>query len=185
VNKFNYLKFSGRIWVIPGLFLLGLWIGRKKWCAKLDQLPLVSLIKWTALLGIPLVLISYYLSIPEYSSLIKYLGFVAGHAANIFIPLLYIGLLLLLFTVELSKSSIKKFIPAGKMGLTIYVMQSAFGLFIHYGYGLNLLLKLSGTVALGLGVLFFLLQMLLSKWWFNTFKFGPFEWNGYGAVPPI
>lgn len=178
VNKFNYLKFSGRIWVIPGLFLLGLWIGRKKWCAKLDQLPLVSLIKWTALLGIPLVLISYYLSIPEYSSLIKYLGFVAGHAANIFIPLLYIGLLLLLFTVELSKSSIKKFIPAGKMGLTIYVMQSAFGLFIYYGYGLNLLLKLSGTVALGLGVLFFLLQMLLSKWWFNTFKFGPLEWNG-------
>jgi len=176
VNKFNYLKFSGRIWVIPGLFLLGLWIGRKKWHEKLDQLPLVPLIKWSAFLGIPCVLISYYLSIPEYSPLLKYLGFVAGHAANIFIPLLYIGLLLLLCTMEFSKSSIRKFILVGKMGLTIYVMQSAFGLFIFYGYGLNLLLKLSGTVALGLGVLFFLFQMLLSKWWFNTFKFGPLEW---------
>ncbi|TNE67616.1 MAG: DUF418 domain-containing protein, partial [Bacteroidetes bacterium] len=56
------------------------------------------------------------------------------------------------------------------------VLQSAFGIFIFYGYGLGLLLKLSGTAALGLGFLFFLFQILFSKWWFSKFKFGPLEW---------
>jgi uncharacterized protein len=175
-NKFNYLKFSGRIWVIPGLFLLGLWIGRKKWHEKLDQLPITALIKWATLIGLPLVFLSYYLTQAADSGISKYLGFVALQASNIFMPLLYIGLVLYFYNRPSAKTSIKLLIPVGKMGLTTYVMQSAFGLFIFYGYGLNLLLKLSGTVALGLAILFFLLQILFSKWWFKKYKFGPLEW---------
>lgn len=62
------------------------------------------------------------------------------------------------------------------MGLTTYVSQTAFGLFIFYGYGLGLLLNLSGTVALGLGFIFFIFQILFSRWWFTTYKYGPLEW---------
>jgi uncharacterized protein len=176
INKINYLKFSGRIWVIPGLFLLGLWIGRKKWHETLNQLPLLSITRWTALIGIPLVLLSYYLTLPGSASLSQYLAFVSLQAANIFMPLLYIGLLLILFNREFTKTAVRRLIPVGKMGLTTYVMQSAFGVLIYYGYGLNLLLKLSGTAALGLGLLFFGFQIVFSRWWFKRYKFGPIEW---------
>lgn len=175
-NKYNYLKFSGRLWVIPGLFLLGLWVGRKKWHENLDKVPLFKLISISALLGIPLVLINYYFSTPINSELTPYFGSIAKDASNIFIPLLYIGLVLLLNKSAGTQKIVKQLIPVGKMGLTTYVMQSAFGIFIFYGYGLGLLLKLSGTAALGLGLLFFLIQIGFSKWWFSKFTFGPLEW---------
>lgn len=176
LNKYNYLKFSGRLWVLPGLFLLGLWVGRKKWHEYLEKIQLTKLIFISALLGIPFVVINYYFSTPSNSELNRYFGSIAKEASNIFIPLLYIGLVLLLYKSESTQKAVKQLIPVGKMGLTTYVSQSAFGIFIFYGYGLGLLLKLSGTAALGLGMLFFLIQILFSKWWFGKFKFGPLEW---------
>jgi uncharacterized protein len=176
LNKYNYLKFSGRLWVLPGLFLLGLWVGRKKWHENLEKIQLTKLIFISALLGIPFVVINYYFSTPSNSELNRYFGSIAKEASNIFIPLLYIGLVLLLYKSESTQKAVKQLIPVGKMGLTTYVSQSAFGIFIFYGYGMGLLLKLSGTAALGLGMLFFLIQILFSKWWFGKFKFGPLEW---------
>jgi len=176
INKYNYLKFSGRLWVIPGLFLLGLWVGRKKWHENIEKIPLIKLILVTAVIGIPLILINFYFSTPIYSELVRYFASIAKDASNIFIPLLYIGLVLLLYKSRITQKFVKQLIPVGKMGLTTYVLQSAFGIFIFYGYGLGLLLKLSGTGALGLGLLFFLIQILFSNWWFSKYKFGPLEW---------
>ena len=176
INKYNYLKFSGRLWVIPGLFLLGLWVGRKKWHENIEKIPLIKLILVTASIGIPLILINFYLSTPTNSELVRYFGSIAKDASNIFIPLLYIGLVLLLYKSSLMQRFVKQLIPVGKMGLTTYVLQSAFGIFIFYGYGLGLLLKLSGTGALGLGLLFFIGQVYFSKWWFSKYKYGPLEW---------
>ncbi|HEY5686910.1 MAG TPA: DUF418 domain-containing protein [Yeosuana sp.] len=176
INKYNYLKFSGRLWVIPGLFLLGLWVGRKKLHENIDKIPLKKLIIVSAFIGIPLVLINFYFSTPSNSGLVRYFASIAKDASNIFIPLLYIGLVLLLYKSRITQKFVIELIPVGKMGLTTYVLQSAFGIFIFYGYGLGLLLKLSGTAALGLGILFFLAQIIFSKWWFSKFKFGPLEW---------
>ena len=88
-------------------------------------------------------------------------------------PLLYIVILLSFFKLNSTNKIASYLIPVGKMGLTTYVLQSAFGIFIFYGYGLGLLLQLSGTAALGLGLIFFLIQILFSKWWFSKFKYGP------------
>ena len=176
INKYNYLKFSGRLWVIPGLFLLGLWIGRKKWHENIDKIPLVKLIFVTAFIGIPLVLINFYFSTPTHSELVRYFASIAKDASNLFMPLLYICLFLLLYKSNITQRFIKQLIPVGKMGLTTYVSQSAFGIFIFYGYGLGLLLKIPGTVALGLGMLFFIGQIYFSKWWFSKYIFGPLEW---------
>ncbi len=175
-NKYNYLKFSGRLWVIPGLFLLGLWIGRKKWHQQIDKIPLVKIISVSALIGIPLTLISYYFSLPSNSEFIRFVASIAKDASNIFMPLLYIVVLLSFFKLNVTNKFASQLIPVGKMGLTTYVLQSAFGIFIFYGYGLGLLLKLSGTAALGLALSFFLIQILFSKWWFSNYRFGPLEW---------
>lgn len=176
INKYNYLKFSGRLWVVPGLFLLGLWVGRKKWHENIKKIPLHKLVLVTAFIGIPLALINFYFSSPANSELVRYFALIAKDASNLFMPLLYIGLLLLLYKSHFTQRFIRLLIPVGKMGLTTYVLQSAFGIFIYYGYGLGLLLKLSGTAGLGLGLLFFMIQIWFSKWWFSNYKFGPLEW---------
>ncbi len=176
INKYNYLKFSGRLWVIPGLFLLGLWVGRKKWHENINRIPLIKCIFVTSLIGIPLVLINFYFSTPLNSEVVRYFASIAKDASNLFIPLLYICLLLLLYKSNITQRFIKQLIPVGKMGLTTYVLQSAFGIAIFYGYGLGLLLNIPGTAALGLGMLFFTGQIFFSKWWFSKYTFGPLEW---------
>lgn len=176
INKYNYLKISGRLWVIPGLFLLGLWVGRKKWHENIEKIPLIKLVLVTAFIGIPLILINFYLSAQTNSELVRYFGSIAKDASNIIIPLLYIGSVLILYKSSIMQRFVKQLIPVGKMGLTTYVLQSAFGIFIFYGYGLGLLLKLSGTGALGLGLVFFIGQVYFSKWWFSKYNYGPLEW---------
>jgi uncharacterized protein len=175
-NKYNYLKFSGRLWVIPGLFLLGLWIGRKKWHEQIDKIPLARIISFSAIIGIPLTIVSSYFSQPTHTEFIRYAGSIAKDASNIFMPLLYIAIFLSLFNFSSTHKIASQLIPVGKMGLTTYVLQSAFGIFIFYGYGLGLLLKLPGTAALCFGFLFFLIQIMFSKWWFSKYRFGPLEW---------
>ena len=176
INKYNYLKSSGRMWIVPGLFLLGLWVGRRKWHERLEHIPLKRLILVSFSIGMPLVWINFHFSRSNYSEFVQFLGGISKDASNIFMPLFYIGLLLLAYKSNFIGKFIKYLIPVGKMGLTTYVFQSVFGLFVFYGYGLGLLLKLSGTVALGLGLLFFIMQMLFAQWWFSKFKYGPLEW---------
>ena len=53
INKYNYLKFTARFWIIPGLFLLGLWVGRKKWHEQIDQIPLKKVFAISGIIGIP------------------------------------------------------------------------------------------------------------------------------------
>jgi uncharacterized protein len=155
---------------------LGLWIGRKKWHENLDKIPLRKLTLVTALIGIPLVLLNYYFSTPAYSEFVQLLASIAKDASNIFIPLLYIALVIQLYQSKRTHRFVRSLIPVGKMGLSTYVMQAAFGIFIFYGYGLGLLLKLPCTAALGLGLLFFLAQILFSNWWFSKYTYGPLEW---------
>jgi uncharacterized protein len=123
-----------------------------------------------------LTIISYYFSLPSNTEFIRYVGSIAKEASNIFMPLLYTVIFLALFKLSSTNKILSQLIPVGKMGLSTYVCQSAFGIFIFYGYGLGLLLKLSGTAALGLGLVFFLIQILFSNWWFSKYKFGPLEW---------
>jgi uncharacterized protein len=175
-NKYNYLNFSGRLWIIPGLFLLGLWIGRKKIHEQIDKIPLGKIIYFSALIGVPLTIVSYYFSQPTNTEFIRYVGSISKDASNIFMPLLYIVIFLSFFKLNNTNKIASHLIPVGKMGLTTYVSQSAFGVLIFYGYGLGLLLKLSGTAALGLGLLFFIIQIMFSKWWFSKYRFGPLEW---------
>ena len=175
-NKVNFLKFSGRGWVIPGLFLLGLWIGRKGLHEKLDDLPLKRIVIWALLIGLPLMAVNYLSRQHAGNDLLSYLGFAALHASNVFIPLAYIGTVLLLINMEGPGRFMNRLVPVGRMGLSVYVMQSLMGVFIFYGYGFNQLLSMSGTLSLGVGVLIFASLTGFSHWWFRRYKFGPLEW---------
>ncbi|GAA4281469.1 DUF418 domain-containing protein [Gaetbulibacter aestuarii] len=176
INKFNYLVHSGRFWVVPGLFLLGLWIGRQKYHERLDQLKWGNIILISASIGIPMVFIHFHFYTADHSPFVRFIAFIAQELSNIFMPLLYIGLIFPFFNWNFTQKLLKFLVPVGRMGLSTYVIQSLFGIIIFYGYGLGLFLKISATLAILLGVAVFAIQTIFSVWWFKRFKYGPLEW---------
>jgi uncharacterized protein len=66
--------------------------------------------------------------------------------------------------------------PVGQMGLTIYLTQTVFGLALFYGVGLGLLGKIGVAAAIGWGVAFYLVQLILARAWMRHFTMGPVEW---------
>ena len=88
----------------------------------------------------------------------------------------YIGLVMLWY-----KGSGQRFLqqwlaPVGQMALTNYLLQSIIATLLFYGHGLGLYGTI-GRANLWLFVLgIWVFQLLFSKWWLQSFKFGPFEW---------
>jgi uncharacterized protein len=73
---------------------------------------------------------------------------------------------------------LKTFVPVGKMALTNYLLQTAVGLLLFYGYlpGAHLMGQVGSASLLLLGVLIFSLQVVLSHWWLQSYEQGPIEW---------
>jgi uncharacterized protein len=64
------------------------------------------------------------------------------------------------------------------MALTNYLLQTAVGLFLFYGYlpGPHLMGQVGSAPLLLVGVLIYALQVLLSYWWLRFYQQGPVEW---------
>ncbi|MCS7273496.1 MAG: DUF418 domain-containing protein [Fimbriimonadales bacterium] len=65
---------------------------------------------------------------------------------------------------------------AGRMALTNYLMQSVICTLLFYGYGLGLHGKVGVAQGIGLTVLIWLAQVVLSTLWLAYFQYGPMEW---------
>jgi uncharacterized protein len=79
--------------------------------------------------------------------------------------------------------------PAGRMALTNYLAQSVFGTLVFYGYGLGMWDRLGRAEGVLLGLGFYALQLVASRAWLATFRFGPAEWLWraltYLHLPPM
>ncbi|TAG70196.1 MAG: DUF418 domain-containing protein, partial [Runella slithyformis] len=64
----------------------------------------------------------------------------------------------------------------GKMALTSYLTQTLFGWFIFFGFGFDLLGRVSPAVGYAIGIGVFGIQILFSQFWLNRFYYGPVEW---------
>nr|WP_254810493.1 DUF418 domain-containing protein [Natronosalvus amylolyticus] len=64
----------------------------------------------------------------------------------------------------------------GRTAFSNYLLQTALATTIFYGYGLGLFGQLSRLELLGVVVLIWAIQIPLSVWWLERFRFGPVEW---------
>jgi uncharacterized protein len=90
--------------------------------------------------------------------------------AGVFVPLGYLSV------VTLNHRRLGFLAPAGRMALTNYLLQSLVWTWVFFGYGLGLWGEISRAVQLPLAFAFFGLQILISRWWLDRFRFGPAEW---------
>ncbi|SFE42229.1 DUF418 domain-containing protein [Thermoflexibacter ruber] len=182
-DKINFQIGSGRIWLTMGLFILGLYVGRKRIFENLvEHLPLVRRIfkycAWSIVVSLLIVAIvmGIYRGNPPPAPWLMLLGGTIFDAANVTLPFLYITGVILLFQKVKWEKILLCLYPVGRMGLTTYVMQAVIGTFIFYGYGLNLIGKLGNASLLLMALGIYAMQIVFSRWWLSRFHYGILEW---------
>ena len=156
---------GNRYFKVLGLFLIGLWLGRRhmyahlvlrrRWLLRVARvgfalgLPLSVVYAWSAVSGHPLG--------NAFHSLLYFVSvYPMGFA--------YVAAVCLLFGFS------------GRMALTNYIGQSVWGMALFYGIGLGFGAStgLVFVVLVALGVC--VAEALFSRWWLRRFNFGPLEW---------
>lgn len=168
---------GNRYFKVMGLFLIGFVVGRHKVYADLEahRAMLSRVAFWGSITGLPL-------------SVVYAVSAVSSHPwGGAFHTLLYTvsvyplgfayAALLGLFCIRHRHLAIWRWFAApGRMALTNYISQSLIDIFLFYGIGLGLgaSLGLGQTELIALAV--FIFQILFSRAWLTTFRFGPLEW---------
>lgn len=173
--KIEYLIMSGRLFITLGLFILGLYAG-KRGLFKCPEKHRSFFVK--------LVIVSFILTLllGTISNILEDMGILGIGAANVLHSIkklaqsaFYIAMIVVIYEIALFRRFSEIFIPVGKMGLTIYVTQS---LFLVYYYSLDpafirsmgLLGALSATIG------YFIVQTAFAWAWLSVFRYGPLEW---------
>lgn len=96
--------------------------------------------------------------------------------ANLGMTLIYVSAFVLLYYTTRSRRVLNRLAPFGRMSVTNYMIQSAAGVCLFYGFGANLALTATNLQAMLVGWAIILIQILYSKWWLGRFHYGPVEW---------
>ncbi len=177
VRDMAFILTNFLFWVPPilGFFLVGRWLiqtGRltrpqdhqmfyRRWRARGLIGGLVLAVAATSLLYNA----SMIMPTPDVA-----LGATLAMVAGILLSLGYLS------TITLSAERLRFLAPAGQMALSNYLAQSLFWTWMFYGHGLGLWGQVPRWSHLVLALVFFAVQVVVSRWWLTHFRFGPAEW---------
>lgn len=89
----------------------------------------------------------------------------------------YISVIVLLCIFPVVTKLLKPIANAGRMALTLYIMQSIICSIIFYHFGFGLYGKVDVKTATFIAIGIFVLQVAFAELWFIKFKQGPLEWG--------
>jgi uncharacterized protein len=185
VFKMQFQVWSGRLYITLGLFLLGIYAGRK---GLLEHLSMkVQVFKkairyalWSILACIVIALIffggSQLLKLQVAQPVMWLAGGMLMDVFNASLALIYVCWLVILFNKERWRNRLMVFYSVGRMGLTTYLMQTIFGTLIFFSFGLGLLFELGAFFTLLIGLAVFIIQIFFSNLWLKYYNYGPVEW---------
>ena len=191
-TKFDFQIGSGRLFVTLGFFLLGMYIGRKKWFEKGTEAKPTwrKLFRRSAAIAGTCLLIG--LSIFAANEIGKpgweqnpYVGFFFSFLIDIFsagLVALYVSGLTLLMLKASWQRYLYTLAPVGKMALTSYLTQTLVGLLLFWNVGLGLYSKTSPGLNFLIAAALFYLQVVISRRWLQSFRYGPVEWAWRSAT---
>lgn len=168
---------EGRIFKVFGIFLIGLWTGRRILNGNLlTQKPFLKKVFWIGLLiGLPFNLTRGYLEFyAEQNTLNEFLHVLCYALGTV--PLaLSIAASIALLCINGSRF-LRLFSSVGKTALTCYLVHTLASVIIFYGFGFQLAGKYGFTIVMIIATLIFLGQVIISRIWLRYFRFGPLEW---------
>jgi len=154
------------------LFLIGMYIARKRWLHEPEKYKSL-LLKWwivSLLFFIGLKMGPYVFGNPTWFSYIQ--DNLGGTASALF----YIISITLFAQTKLGENMLKSFSYVGKMALTNYITQSIISFVLFYGAGFGLYGQVRPLTGVIIVLIVFILQVLVSRWWLKRFLYGPLEW---------
>ena len=172
------LVYQMRFTKVLGMFLIGLWVGRRALYANLDQYrPLLRRVTIIGLgVGLPLAAVKAVLEMwPGESRPIEFAGEVFYVLSTPTLALGYAAGFALLWQAGRQRL-LGWAAPAGRMALTNYLMQTILQSAFFYGWGLGMIAKFGLVFVFPLSIALFTLQILYSRWWLSRYRFGPVEW---------
>ena len=183
--KYRFQIDSGRIYITLGLFLLGLYAGRKNVFNKSDENLFLfkKYLKWSlwSLLSLVLFAVALFggaellkIKLPD---IVQWtVGGLLFYLFNLAQAAIYVSSIVILFQKEKWKPRLMIFYEVGRMGLTTYLMQTFFGVLLFFGIGFGLLGEMGALACAAIGVMIFIVQIYFSRWWLARFRYGFFEW---------
>ncbi len=179
LNDWLYSNGSPMSWVflagslIP-MFLFGLYFAKKKWLHKPDEFgkPLVFTWFLTLILFVSFKAGPYFFEIPEWFKIISQDSI--GGSAN---ALFYVTSITLLYKKKSALIKLlKPFTYVGRLSLSNYLLQSVICFFLFYSVGLGYYGEVSPLWSLILVLIIYSFQVIGSRMWIRSFRYGPFEW---------
>ncbi|MBI2957192.1 MAG: DUF418 domain-containing protein [Acidobacteria bacterium] len=176
------------------LLLLGLYAGRRRIFLNLPaHLPLMRKVMWWGLgLGLLGSFIPHFVdqlrdaALPYPTHQLTLLLWAFGAPALCFF---YAAAIVLLAQRDSWRRRLAPLAAVGRLALSNYILHWLVAMFLFYSYGLGLYAKFGPLVGLGLTLLIFPLEVVLSMWWVKRFRFGPAEWLWrtltYGKFQPM
>lgn len=168
---------EGRIFKVFGIFLIGIWAGRKILNENLlNNIPFLrKSLLIGILLGLPMNFIRGYIEFFSVKNVsLEILHILTYAFGTVPLAMAFAAGIALLYKRKVS--FLNWFKPVGKMALTCYLTQTIISIIIFYGFGFNQTGKYGFTIVMLIALTIFVLQVILSKLWLNYFKFGPMEW---------
>jgi len=170
---------SGRMTQLPGLFCLGMLMGR----IRLFESGEKNLKIWLGILAIAFVVFfpvyGLYNMLPEYISrreILVPLRLLCKAWSSLSQSLCYVSLLVLLFySFETVNRKMMKLTFFGRASMTNYFLQSALGAMLYYGWGFALFRYCGPIYSLLIGLGMVMVQYAFCRWWFKTHSHGPLE----------
>lgn len=171
---------AGLLYLLP-IFLLGAYFGSRKVLQNLnDNLRLIKKIFfWSLITGLSVSVVYLYFGLTTSSgdkNLPRAIMKIAELFSNIPLCLFYISSILLIYRKKIWKKIYKPLASTGRLALTNYLCQSLFFTWLFYHYGLNFQGMKSVTLLIVMSIVFFIFQILFSRWWIIRFSIGPAEW---------
>ncbi len=182
-TKWEFMWEYGRVFQIFGLFLTGLMLGRIGFMAQPERFAAARRIGFVVALA---VAIGLHFARPEINAALP------GDKAHFLVPwaretlfdsyqslaamFLWVFGFIEVYQWKPTQALLRLLAPAGRMTLTLYVMQALIGIPIYYGCGLGLYATIGQFHALILGICIFTSQLVFAHLWFRFFLYGPLEW---------
>ena len=176
--NFTWAIEHGRMTQTIFLFLLGIYIGRKRlFYDEGDNVKVWKRVLIGSLCAFAVLCPLYYL-VPdtiEIACVKKSVKVMLNMWKNLSMMLFYVSGVVLLYYRTSAKSWLSKIAPYGKMSLTNYLSQSIIGGFVFYNWGLGMFRYSGHASSLLLGALCVVGQYLFCRWWLSRHSHGPFE----------
>jgi uncharacterized protein len=181
LHKWQFYRESGRLYMIPGLCILGILAGRLRYLHEPERH-----MRWTAIGLVVTGLLATILyantdaktifgPFAEGDMTFVYIEMLIGGWANNMFTAFQIFAFVLLWQL-LSGRFLRALAPVGQMTLTFYIGQSLVFLPLVSGYGLGLYDDLSQVQLFVMGLVVFFIQIPIAHWWLARFRQGPLEW---------